>query len=418
MDRSLENKLLYLILFFSLPLLFFPKINLLSFENQTAGVRIDDLILFGLGVFLLGLFIARNRLVKGIEKWVFWLMMTALFSFFINRTTYFFGLIDVKANIFYVLRLPEYFVFFFLGAFCARVLDLKKLLIIFVVMNAFIMLLQKGGILGQFTSLANFTIDTNRVSGIASFPSEMGALLNMIFCYFLYKDKIKNWQVYTYFIVFFILIILTGSRFPLLVSLLVFVMCMVKRPLTLALACLLITPLAIYFVINNESILERSLNLFSIDNLKVISRVWDLVDTDKELYDNIQLESKGFDLSWLERLFKWCFALKLWIHHPECYLLGLGPGCLSSAVDGGFIRILTENGLIGLFLYYKFFQAIYSTHSVLKWVLFAFLMNMFFFDIYLAYKPMALLLLMAGYYHNIPKHLQNLGFRENTIRVH
>ena len=77
---------------------------------------------------------------------------------------------------------------------------------------------------------------------------------------------------------------------------------------------------------------------------------------------------------------------------------GVGPGCFSSAVDGSFIRILTENGIIGLFLYGMFFRSIFSTHRVLSWVFFAFSMNMIFFDIYLAYKPMSLLLLMAGYY--------------------
>ena len=323
----MEKRLLNAILFLSLPLLFFPKINLVSFDDHTAGLRIDDLVLFGLGVFFLAIFIARNRFAEGLEKWVLLITLTSFISFSVNQVEYFFGLIHVKSSIFYVLRLPEYFIFFYLGIFCFRLLDLKKVLLFFLLFNAFLMFLQKGGVLGQITVMGNL-IDTNRVSGIASFPSEMGALLSMIFCYFLFDNENKSSLIgLFYFMLFFLLIIMTGSRVPLAVITLVFICYQFKnaKSYVLLFGSALIFPIIFYVMMSSDSIFERSLNLFSFDNLSIVSKIWDFINIDRELYDNIKLESGDFDMSWLERCFKWCYALKMYIHHPECYLLVSGP---------------------------------------------------------------------------------------------
>lgn len=50
--RFFENKLSLGILFFSIPLLFLPKINLIQVSvSETAGLRIDDIVLFLLVAF-------------------------------------------------------------------------------------------------------------------------------------------------------------------------------------------------------------------------------------------------------------------------------------------------------------------------------------------------------------------------------
>jgi hypothetical protein len=97
------------------------------------------------------------------------------------------------------------------------------------------------------------------------------------------------------------------------------------------------------------------------------------------------------------RIHKWIYALKIYFDHPESYLQGIGPGFAFAALDGGLLRILTENGLIGAFLYWMFFASIYHQSKQLAWMVLVFVINMIFFDVYLAYKPMILLFFVSGY---------------------
>jgi hypothetical protein len=105
----------------------------------------------------------------------------------------------------------------------------------------------------------------------------------------------------------------------------------------------------------------------------------------------------SYDASWWMRIHKWAYALKLYCLHPECWLQGIGPGFAMAALDGGFLRILTELGIIGCVLYGRLFYLIASQTTQLYWMMVAFMLNMVFFDVYLAYKPMSLLFLIAGY---------------------
>ena len=88
----------------------------------------------------------------------------------------------------------------------------------------------------------------------------------------------------------------------------------------------------------------------------------------------------------------------MYITHPECYRQGVGPGFAWSALDGGLIRILTEYGLIGvLVIFWRLFSLLYKINPQLKWMIIAFLMNMIFFDAYLAYKSTSFLFFVAGW---------------------
>ena len=65
-----EIRSVLLLVLCTLPLLFMPKINFTAMEGETAGVRIDDLILM---IFTLVLLFAHFSLRKGItdiEKWI------------------------------------------------------------------------------------------------------------------------------------------------------------------------------------------------------------------------------------------------------------------------------------------------------------------------------------------------------------
>ena len=88
---------------------------------------------------------------------------------------------------------------------------------------------------------------------------------------------------------------------------------------------------------NTQSIWTRSAGLLSFQNVDLIRLVWDQIDLS---YDPIGQEAvnhtSNYDMSWWMRIHKWCYAIKIYYLHPECYLQGIGPGFAMAAVDGAF----------------------------------------------------------------------------------
>lgn len=403
MTQECGNKFLYGVAFFCLFLLFLPKINLVNFESETAGIRVDDIIL-ALFSFFLGLaFFFNNRKFTPIEIGLFFIIAASFFSYLINTLLVLSGILEIKAKLFYVFRILEYFLFFYIGQMAACFISLRRVVQGFILFNLAFMILQKMGIVGRITEMGTQSIDIYRISGVASFPSEMGGLLNMIFAYLLFEGKSD--RKFLLFLFFFALITLTGARIALAGIVFIYGLYLIrKKKINWQRTIIWGFPLLLTIIFvgggliaNTESLYTRSLKLFSVNNLQIVTRTWEAVDIKKELYDNILLTPGDYDMSWWIRLHKWCYALKMYVLHPECYLQGVGPGVFSAALDGGVIRILTENGIMGCLLYGSFFKILSKQSEALKWVILSFLINMLFFDIYLAYKTMSFLFLAAGY---------------------
>lgn len=420
--RYFDSKSTLFLIIFCLPLLFLPKINLLSFGGrETAGIRIDDLVLLGTAVLILWAHFALDKKMLDIEKWMFALVGFSFLSFLSNRMMVAVGILHVKAIVFYVFRIFEYFIFFYIGLFCTRFMNPSKVIKVFFAWNLLLMLLQKAGLIGQFGSWGYLSTATDRVSGIASFPSEAGLFLNLSFCYLIYDDKI-NWKkvsefspilgllikrtyVYLVFLICALLIIWTGSRIAILALAFTFLFKVKddinwRSPLSLlmvavffVIACVVMTTV----MMNTNSIYSRSAGLLSFKNIELFSLVWDQISLDYDPIGNEAVKFDAYDMSWWMRIHKWIYALKIYLTHPECYLQGVGPGFAMAALDGGFIRILTEYGIVGSYFFYKFFSCIYQKSTQLKWMVIAFMINMIFFDAYLAYKPMSLLFLVTGF---------------------
>lgn len=421
--RFFDRKTSLFLILICLPLLFLPKINLIRVgEGETAGLRIDDFILFFFAVILFWAHRATRAGLSPIEFWVIALTAFSLLSFLSNRFLVSIGYLHVDAKVYYTVRIFEYFLFFYIGALAVQFISLETIIHTFFGMNLFLMILQKWGVIGGFNFEGYFLQDTYRVFGIASFPSEMGALLNLIFCYFLFRDReeIKIWSwlpkscihllkityIYWLFLLFTLLVILTGSRIAIVALLLPFLFKLkseVKQfrsigsyiPLLCFFGCALV--FLLFFINQTESISTRSKGLMDLRNFALVEEVWNEVNENANMKEYGEVYFDDYDFSWWIRIHKWCYALKVYCFHPECYLQGIGPGFAWSALDGGFIRILTEFGIIGTFLFWKFFASIYRVNQQLKWMVIAFMFNMIFFDAHLAYKAMSLLFLIAGY---------------------
>ncbi len=269
------------------PLLYFPKINLVSFGGrETAGVRVDDLILF-VFILLFGWchFLLRKRL-QDTEKWLFATVGFSLLSFLLNKFFYSIGWIHVTGNLLYALRMLEYFSFFYIGILAVGFISPSKYIKAFIIWNGIIILLQKGGLIGEFGMYGYNPSATYRSPGICSFPSEAGALLNMLFCYLIFQKETPSktvpfWppivrqffsyiHLYLYFIIFALLTVITGSRIAIAALLIVFLYCVWKKmswrtPWTIALTFIILIGgggLVAYFIMENQELIDRSKGFF------------------------------------------------------------------------------------------------------------------------------------------------------------
>jgi hypothetical protein len=417
-----DRRTTFFLLCLSLPLLFLPKVNLLAFEGQTAGLRIDDLMLLMFGMLFFWASYSLRRQLLEIEKAVLLITAFSLISYSLNGLLVAKGYLHVRASIFYCFRLLEYFLFFYVGQLAAQFISLGTLLRALIAWNVIFMLLQHFQVIGIFTMQGYLPQSEDyRLLGIASFGAEIGLLLNLLFCYFIYEEQVqgsriqllpgtfrhfyrKN-RVYWLLLLFIGLVIFTGARIAIaamLVSFLFRAKDLVSWRSPGSLVMLMLTALlgggiVTFLMYNASGIVERSEGLLSFSNLELIPTVWDNIVLDYDPIGKETIDYDGYDASWWMRIHKWCYALKIYVTHPGSWLQGVGPGFAMPALDGGILRILTELGVIGLALYGWLFYLIGRISRPLKWMVVAVALNMLFFDVYLAYKPMSLLFLIVGY---------------------
>lgn len=409
-----------------LPLLFLPKINLIALaDNESAGIRIDDVILLLFACLFFWAHTSLGQRLSDIERWVLILVGFSLLSFSLNRLFIFFGLLHVKASIFYCLRILEYFLFFYIGIFSVLFFRAGSIVKTLFLWNLVLMLLQKIELIGQFSIYGYLPTASDRVTGAASFPSEAGVLINMMFCFLIY-DEDRNKQLwvmlppllraffaktyaYWLFLICVMLVIFTGSRIAILGLAIAFLF-RIKDDLKngspgiwiFAAAFVIMTAaLMTLAIMHTDSLSIRSAGLLSMQNVELVERVWEKIDLSLDPIGQKSVPNKNCDKSWWIRIHKWCYALKTYYLHPETYLQGIGPGFAMAALDGGFLRILTEYGLIGCLIFWKILSPIYHKSKQLKWMVVVFLINMIFFDVYLAYKPMSLLFFITGCAYNL-----------------
>ncbi len=422
MQQVLDRRSALIILVFSLPLLFFPKINLISFEQETAGLRLDDLILLGFSLICFWANFSVRKKITDIEIALFAIVGFSLFSFSINRLLFAAEIMPVRSSFFYCFRILEYFSFFYIGSLAFRFFRIESIVKAFFVWNLVLMILQKLQIVGIFSVEGYIAKPDDRMLGIASFGSEIGLLLNLLFCFLIYQSKttqaryilmpgelkrfLRTVYPYALLLLFIFLVVLSGARMAIFALFVSFILCVKdlidwRKPFTFILPLLTLAigaGLMVVALYKASGIVERSAGLLSMNNFELITTVWDNIALD---YDPIGKESvrQGLqtDTSWWMRIHKWCYVLKIYWLHPESWLQGVGPGFAMPALDGGYLRILTELGLIGCGLYGRLFYLIAKQTPQLYWMMIAFLLNMLFFDVYLAYKPMSLIFLIVGY---------------------
>lgn len=422
-----DRKSSFIFVLLSLILIFLPKMNIITFAGrETAGIRADDIFLMAFSFFLFWGHIAARHLISTLEKKIFVIVIFSFISFFLNRFLVAMGFLHVDASILYVLRIFEYFIFYYAGYYCFQHFNLYKVITIYFLFNLFLILLQKAGLIGYWGIYGYKSTCTYRCTGIASFPSEMGMLLNMFFCFVLFqKEKVDKMlkrffccnsfyyivvsklYAFFFFLLFGVLLLFNGSRIAFLAYLTTYFLYLIttskNKLIIFSIIFFIFSGSLIYFsnsqLSNQITLMERSQKLFSKSNLDLIEKVWDKIDVRYVPIGNeiVKQDLENEDTSWWIRIHKWLYGLKIYYLHPESYLFGIGPGFAMAGLDGGILRIFIEYGLIGSFLFMLFFYDIARQSTILSHWIIVFLINMIFFDVYLAYKPMSLMFLLTGY---------------------
>ncbi|MDZ1585307.1 hypothetical protein M2Y02_22055, partial [Klebsiella pneumoniae] len=103
--------------------------------------------------------------------------------------------------------------------------------------------------------------------------------------------------------------------------------------------------------------------------------------------------------------------------HPMYWMIGVGAGSFGNALDGGWLRITTETGIIGLLLFVMFLMRVKRLSPTMSLCVIAFCINMLMIDIYMSYKVMSMMLLLAGYYQK-KKKTERALIRQESINRH
>ncbi|MBE0515253.1 hypothetical protein [Sulfurimonas sp.] len=384
--------ILYILIF----ILFIPKINLIDI-HASSGLRIDDLFLLIILVLILTTIFLNRNYLNFVFKFkpyfiVLFIMLLSLYSMLLNEQLTF-------TNFLYSVRILEYSIFIILGYYLFKYrFNLTQIFIVYCCVSVFIIFLQYFGIIGGF-ELGRYTAYTSsRPIGLTAGPWEVSLLLVFGLVLLQHFNRKKIYIVIgTLF--FIIAIALTGSRVGLL-SALVVLMLIHKAKFLIYGSFLIPVLIAVLILLPNISVIERSANLFNTGNLQMVSTIYENIDLNNkfsEQYANVDMASELHDVSWLIRTNKWMYIIKNNTSSIQTIMFGFSPGYYGSAVDGSYLRIFGELGIVGLFLYTILFMHM-MINNTMKLILVAIFVNMIFIDVIYAYKIMSVLFLLYGYY--------------------
>lgn len=381
-------------------LLFLPKVNLVSVGGETAGIRIDDVVLLGLAALLVVGFLSVGRLhLTGIEWRVGLVVAVGLVSNAVNLAVW-----GVSRPL-YSLRLVEYFTFFYFGYYFARRHRLTEVAWWLMAVNGVVMGLQALGWVGAWTSTGGYlTGALSRPTGLGGGPWEVGAILNVGFAIVTAPMR-RLRSVLLVFAPTFGLILMSGARMPTLAHLLLLTVCVYRHSRSrmrfagkmALLGCLLWGVLTVV----PSTVSERSERLSSSENLEMFGQLYrnaDPVRAGAAERASVALDDEDSDMSWLMRCVKWSAAIKTYLAHPARWLIGAGPGTFGPALDGGWLRVVTETGVLGLVLFVGLLRYLGRLGAEMTGIVLALAVNMLMIDIQIAYKAMSLVFFAAGFY--------------------
>ena len=374
-------------------------------DYQDSGVRIDDfLILF---IFFLLVAFRKISLVKIHHIAVPFLLficvqvLSSLYNGSIGRVNVFTALV-------FSLRSIEYFVFFYIGIYIAkRSIDLTPILKYYLF---FLVLLVPLQMLNLVSASSNF--DSTRAIGNTYGPYELAILCVFLSFYFHFHIQRSLFKSFTPAII----LMATASRTTVFAYLVILAVRNRAR-LIFAWPLILVVGILIVWVVTNayesagsDNLYSRTESLFSPDLIPALEVAYSKISpvvTSQE-YINVyfsdvveDVNSQSGDASAYIRFYRWIVLIKSSFANLDSILFGMGPSFGTSSVDGFYVRVLIETGLVGLILYMWFIVRCLKTAGrfsiIFRYYLIAMFITAFTIDIFYSYKSMIIFWLYLGY---------------------
>ena len=410
-QKKFNYKEVLIVIFFTL--ICIPKINLISFYGESAGLRIDDIIIFASAFVLF----YKNKLipVKIDRAFLIYYLFAfiALISYFVNRV------FSDDPSLFYVIRNLEYFIFFIAGTLLANPLKLIKFLYTYFVIQVVAIILQYFSLFPAFSSTDGIIF--GYLSGTTGGPWEVATTLSLTSIVILdYLLLNKKYNMSFFMLTFTSLIFLAlGQRSPVVSTMLIFLLSIylrvgffkylinIKRILIFLTLPIFYFLFLIFqsqgFISDENDLVGRFILIFNSSGIiTAFVDYYNYIDTDvPNIFARIPIQSwadlSHIDLSLVQRIEKWAYAIKTFASlMPLSIFIGIGPGWSGPSLDSGILRLFIENGLIGAIFYFSFLYEVFKKNRNSIFIILVLLLNMVFIDVNISYKVMALFLFIAG----------------------
>jgi hypothetical protein len=388
-------------------------------DNLLSSIRIDDLMII--------LFLAYYSLNNGgwaiflKQKAIFIFMIYILFGVFSSLYNSAIGRVSIASSLLFSIRPLEYFVYIAVGFELSRLkVSINKTFKVYIVYCLILISGQSSGIIGGFSSFS-----FNRAIANTGGPWELAGVAAFMLCYFFNERQI------IYMLLSGGVLILTQSRITLVGTLVVIpftnlklLSLLLKRKITILFTlCFLAAILSVFLYINISAGASGKINVpdvtsrveqfLSNDTLSKLVDIYIHTDAaishkdyfDKtygESVDNIISSSGDGDASAFIRFTRWITLIKTANGRLDSFLIGLGPSYAGKAVDGNYVRLFSETGIIGLVLYIMFLFKFVTTvkERVLRNYTLILIITALFIDIFVTHKAMFLFWLYYGYILN------------------
>ena len=410
--RGKRDVFLYAIVLFCL---FSFKLIFINVGGGSTGIRADDVLI--LVAFLVLLARGDLRRIRRTRAFNIYLLF-GLVNFVSAVWNSIEGRISLLISLLFVLRLFQYMVFYYLGFLMARSgRRFVPVMVWYLVLMAAVVPLQMLGIVpvpGAFTNI------TSRAVGNTNGPYELAGVTAFFICYLGYQHRRKIGGF-----VAFGLLVLSASRITFIGSILSGVRVLIKRATArtriATLASLLVIGAIVGFtatVMHSDSLSEiyvfdRLSDVASstlLDGIVDIYRYSPTYQVSSDYLDGLFMHhdvnaaardiSGDKEASGAQRVFQWACLIKSALLRPDTALIGLGPSFGGAAVDGYFVRVFVETGLLGIVVFLVFAVLLMRERKGSSWpfreYVFMLLVTGSFIDIFVSYKPMLLLWLWYG----------------------
>lgn len=391
-------------IFLFLIIIFIPKIDLISIPGFWQGIRIEDVIIFFVGITMLvnkGILIFSNK--KLYNGWFYFF----IFVFFSNLTAIIIGL-EIKFIM--ILRILEYLVLliFFLNIDINKIF-LKKTIKFYLILNLIVVFLQKFKLVGSFSSLgytsAGNVISTSTV-GILGGSWELAVISSLCFFILLYLSN-KPKEKLLFFIITLYLIISSNSRMPMfgfIISTTFFYFFDLNRIQIsnikikiYQIITILFLAILLFYIANFTNLKFIKFNLDYLEKFNLSGNIILKLLSDFVYYNEVPLKNDfhKYDFSYwslLYRLEHWSNYYQINLSNPLSFFFGSGLNALY--LDSMIIRIILNFGFIGLF-----FIALLSLRLPIFIFIFMFLSGLTL-DLFVSMKIFIFTLLLILAYKN------------------